>query len=113
MALGWDTAVALAAIRCGIPFTAAIPFEGQELRWPEESQRVYRYMRTQANGETVVAFGGYSARAMQARNEWMVDRCDAVVALWSGDVGGTANCVRYAGQVGRPVTNLWERWIFA
>jgi hypothetical protein len=30
MALGWDTACALAAIRLHIPFTAALPFEEQD-----------------------------------------------------------------------------------
>lgn len=40
----------------------------------------------------------------QDRNEWMVDRADHVIAFWDGSKGGTANCVKYANKVGKPVT---------
>ena len=53
---------------------------------------------------------GYAAWKMQVRNKWMVDNSDLVLALWNGTDGGTANCVRYAEKVGKPITNLWERW---
>jgi uncharacterized phage-like protein YoqJ len=51
-----------------------------------------------------------AAAKMQVRNEWMVDSSDGVVALWNGTAGGTANCVRYAEKVGRPIDNLWPTW---
>ena len=34
MALGWDQAVARATADLGIPWVAAITFEGQESKWP-------------------------------------------------------------------------------
>jgi hypothetical protein len=34
MALGWDQAVAEAAVKASTPFIAAIPFRGQESKWP-------------------------------------------------------------------------------
>lgn len=109
MALGWDQAVAEAAIECGIPFIAAIPFEGQEGRWPVESQHRYGHLlAAAASVEIVSPYPG--ARAMQQRNEWMVDRADRMVALWDGSWGGTFNCVEYANRVRVPVDNLWPRW---
>ena len=33
---------------------------------------------------------------MQERNEWMVNNCDVLIAVWDGTSGGTANCVKYA-----------------
>lgn len=42
MALGIDTLFAKIAIEHNIPFIAAIPFKGQEIVWPEESQETYR-----------------------------------------------------------------------
>ena len=33
--------------------------------------------------------------------------CDLVLAFWDGSSGGTGNCVRYAGKVGKPIENLW------
>ena len=110
MALGWDTAWAAAAVYAGVPFIAAVPFAGQESRWPGPSQARYHALLAKASEVVIVCPGGYSAQAMQRRNEWMVDRCDEVIALWDGSAGGTGNCVRYARKVGRPVVNLWNEW---
>jgi uncharacterized phage-like protein YoqJ len=45
----------------------------------------------------------YRAELMQIRNEWMVDRCDLLIAVWNGTPGGTANCVAYAKKEGCPI----------
>lgn len=107
MALGWDQAWADAALGEGIPLIAAIPFVGQENIWPEESKKRYRALLDKAEKVEVVCSGGYAAWKMQERNEWMVDNCDRLVALWDGSSGGTANCVKYAEKVGKPIANLW------
>ncbi len=109
MALGWDQAWASAAICLDLPFDAAVPFDGQERAWPAESRARYRTLLALADRVVVVCPGGYAASKMQMRNEWMVDNCTALVALWDGSPGGTANCVRYAeGRV--PVFNLYESY---
>lgn len=107
MALGWDMAFAEAALTLGIPLTAAIPFAGQESKWPTASQERYRNILARAARSVIVCDGGYSSAKMQTRNEWMVDKCDRLVALWDGSPGGTGNCIKYARQVGRDVINLW------
>jgi uncharacterized phage-like protein YoqJ len=33
---------------------------------------------------------------MHARNAWMVDQCEALLAVWDGTPGGTSGCVNYA-----------------
>jgi uncharacterized phage-like protein YoqJ len=43
---------------------------------------------------------------MQDRNKWMVDHCDALVAIWNGTSGGTANCVKYALSVNKPIVMI-------
>lgn len=53
-ALGWDTALALAALKCGIYLTVAVPFVGQESKWPSESQEIYRGILERANYVHVV-----------------------------------------------------------
>lgn len=109
MALGWDQAVAGACIALGIPLIAAVPFEGQECRWPQEAQERYRWILGEAE-RVVVVCSGPGGRAMQIRNEWMVDNTDRIVALWDGSWGGTFNCIQYAEKRGVPVENLWLRW---
>lgn len=110
MALGWDQAFAAAAVMLSRPFIAAIPFAGQESRWPEDSQARYRALLKQAQRAEVVSPGGYSPHKMQVRNRWMVDHADHVLALWDGSAGGTRNCVEYALNKGTPVTNLYSEW---
>lgn len=110
MAQGWDTALAVACVRLCIPFTAAVPFDGQDARWPSGVRDLYAKLLAQASRVVVCSPGGYSPKAMQIRNEWMVDNCDQVVALWNGTPGGTSNCVRYCESVGRSWVNLWPLW---
>lgn len=110
MALGWDTAWAEAALDLRLPLVCAIPFVGQETRWPYDTQETYRKIRAQAAEEFICSTGGYAAFKMQTRNEWMVLQCDRLVALWNSTPGGTANCVRYAHENNRPVSNIWPVW---
>lgn len=115
MALGWDQAVAIACVRLGIPFTAAVPFEGQDGRWPVETQAEYRVLLDVASMVHVVCTqqeveDGGVPWAMQERNCWMVDNSTGLLALWSGAPGGTANCVRYAMDGRREVENVWTGW---
>jgi uncharacterized phage-like protein YoqJ len=110
MALGWDLAIAAACYDLSIPFTACIPCDGQESRWnPGQRQEYWIAMRRAA--AIVNAPGGeYAAWKMQKRNEYMVDNCEVLLALYDGSTGGTANCVKYAGKVRREVVNCWEDW---
>lgn len=106
MALGVDQWFAETCIVLGIPFTAAVPCDDQERLWPEESQRHYRELLAKAHHVRVVSPGPYAAWKMQARNEYMVNECDVLLAVWDGSSGGTANCVRYAEKVGKPVWRI-------
>lgn len=96
MALGADQYFAFVATKLNIPFIAAIPFEGQESAWPFQSQYLYKVLLKYACEKVIVSPGGYSAYKMQIRNEWMVDKCDILLAIWDGSSGGTANCINYA-----------------
>lgn len=102
MALGVDTLWALLALDMGLNLTAAIPFKGQESRWPEKSKKVFNdilsHPRTK---QVIVSDGGYGSWKMQVRNVWMVDHCDILFAVWDGTKGGTGNCVEYARKVHR------------
>jgi uncharacterized phage-like protein YoqJ len=111
MALGWDTAVAIACKEHGIPFVAAVPFEGQECMWPCQSQQRYHRLLKYARDVVYVCDPGYSAWKMQRRNQYMVDAADSVIALWDGTSGGTANCVHYAESAKKPIHNMWEYWV--
>jgi len=109
MALGWDQDLASAAVALNVPLTAAIPFEGQENRWPEESRSKYKKLYESADTKIVLS-KSFSNYAYQLRNIWMVDNCDLLVALYDGSEGGTHNCVKYANKVKKDVLNVWPLW---
>ena len=110
MALGWDTALAQAALACGVPLWAYIPFKGQELRWPRQAQMRYEAIMAKAAKVVVCSPGEYSVEKMQLRNIHMVDRATDILALWNGTPGGTANCLKYARHRKKPIHNLWDVW---
>lgn len=110
MALGWDQAVAAACVELGVPFVACVPCDGQERLWPTASREFYQRLLGAAVEIVNVNPGPYAAWKMKARNVYMVDNAGSLLALWSGEDGGTAHCVRYAESVGRPVINCWTRF---
>lgn len=108
MALGWDQDFALACYELGIPYTAAVPFEGQESQWPQKSRLIYNWLMNRAADIVVVSPGAYNAGKMLARNVWMVDECTHLLALYDGTQGGTQHCLKYAREWEKPVVNLWD-----
>lgn len=106
LAIGFDQILAHAALQMDIPYTAAIPFRGQESRWPFATREWYNYLVSNANEIVIVSGGEYSPTLMQKRNEWMVDRVKEengkLLALWDGSEGGTKNCIDYASRVLMP-----------
>lgn len=111
MALGWDTALAVAAIELDLKLIAAVPFKGQESRWQKVDRDTYQHILTQCHLVEIVCSGGYSAEKMQTRNAWMVDNCNILAALWDGTKGGTGNCLEYARKQKVETHNLWKSWV--
>lgn len=107
-ALGWDQALADEARRLDIPFMLALPFEDFDCKWPKESRGHLAELMYYATEVFYVCVPGYAPWKMQARNKWMVDNADIVLALWNGTSGGTANCIKYAESVKKDIVNLWE-----
>lgn len=97
MALGIDTLFAKIAIENNIPFIAAIPCVEQYKMWPDESiDRYFDIVNHPLCTQHYCTDSVYNTTCMQIRNEWMVDNCDILIAVWDGSSGGTANCVKYA-----------------
>jgi len=111
MALGVDQWYAEACIDLDIPFTAAIPFENMEIKWPRLSQEKYKYILSKAWNIIYVSGPGYEPWKMQIRNKWMVDNCTEILAIWNGTLGGTNNCIQYAKSVNKPIKIIDPRTI--
>jgi uncharacterized phage-like protein YoqJ len=111
MAQGWDMALAQAAVSLKIPYHAYVPFNGHHLVWPSATKAYYRALLARAEVLEVCSAGDYTPRAMQIRNQRMVNKCDFLAALWNGSPGGTANCLSYATFTNTPFINFWPHYI--
>lgn len=80
MALGWDTAIALAAIELEMPLVAAVPCLNHAFKWSQSQQDQWQYICDKAIAVHCPDVP-YSAAAMQIRNEWMCDRANRILAL--------------------------------
>jgi uncharacterized phage-like protein YoqJ len=106
MALGVDTWAVDAALQLNIPYTAALPFEGQEKLWPVDAQRIYKNLIMKAHTVYYVGGPGWHWSKFHARNRWMVDQSEALLAVFDGSSGGTAHCFNYAESAGRKIIRL-------
>lgn len=105
MALGADTWWAVSVLACGARLAAYVPFEEQADRWPGVDKALWWHLRERASREVVVTHNGYSAGALHARNDAMLDATAAagglVVALLKPEAsGGTAATVAKARKRG-------------
>ncbi len=111
MADGFDMAVAKACVLAEVKFTAAVPCDDQSKLWTHDIQAEYFELLKRATKAVVVNPGPYDHWKMQARNEWMVDGANKVLALFDGQPsGGTWNCIKYAIKEKKEVKNVWEEW---
>jgi uncharacterized phage-like protein YoqJ len=106
MAIGVDQDFAEVCIELQIPFVAAVPFIGQERQWPKHARERYVELLAQACDVEIVCAGGYERWKMLARNQWMVDHCNALIAVFDGTAGGTASTVLYADSIKREVQRI-------
>jgi uncharacterized phage-like protein YoqJ len=110
MALGFDMALASAALELGIPLLAAVACIGQESPWTQPQKDKFNNLLERAGKVVIVCEGGFSAHKLQLRNEYMVRHADVLLALYSGKSGGTQNCVLYAQKLDKEIVHLWQEW---
>jgi uncharacterized phage-like protein YoqJ len=113
MALGVDTIFALAAIELRdnhmfpIKLHCAIPCRNQSEPWHDMADiGRYKHILKSADRVTYVSNHNYTNGCLEARNRFMVDLSDEVLAVWTGSAGGTSHCIEYANRKGKQVTNL-------
>lgn len=111
MALGCDIycAEAVLALRNEHPeitLEAAIPYNGQEAKWPERSRRRYRRILIECDSAKLLQ-ENYTPGCMMLRNKYMVDSSSVVIACYNGSTGGTYNTIKYAMQKNKEVIQIY------
>lgn len=110
MALGVDTIFALAIINLkrqgyDIKLHCALPCKNQESMWNERDRKLYHMILKEADEIKYVSKKEYDQGCMQKRNEYMVNKCNMVLAVYNDSIGksGTFNCITYAKKVEKPI----------
>ena len=109
MALGVEQWGAEIAIEMGIPFLAAIPFDGFEGKWPAPSQMKYRNTLSKSFRTQVVSPGGYESWKLAEKNKWVVENSDQILSIWDGDLdpnSGVSHATNYALRIQKPVLRV-------
>lgn len=115
-ALGFDQAMAVAAIEQGHKVISLIPYLGFNARWPVESifeldGILNRSTEVRVCTSKEIVEMSSPTMALNLRNQKIVDECDTLFALSCGAPSGTQNCVDYALQRNKKVLYLWRDWL--
>ena len=84
---------------------ACIPYAGHEMSFSAEERKLYEAGLACCDQKTVI-LGAYHPGCFFARNRYMVEHADAVLAYCKRDQGGTAYTAEYALKKGVPVIFL-------
>lgn len=104
--IGYDQWAAWVCMKLGIPVVFALPFIGQEKKWPKESQEIYNKLLAKALEVIVVSEGQYSADKMFKRNRYLVDNADEIIACCGNESSGTKYTTDYAEQQNKPIHRI-------
>lgn len=107
-AYGLDSHAARFALDNSIPLWLVLPFPSKILcaRWPSVDARDLLFRSVKDCARLSVVSPVFSMASYQRRNEFTVDAADVLAAFFDGSPGGTANCVRYANEVGKKVVRF-------
>lgn len=112
-ATGWDQSLAETAIILGIPLELALPFTGFGSNWPPNGQKRFKEITNKAIKIHYTSNQPYYSPSQYIiRDQFLVDNCDILIALYSGiDKSGTGATVKYAEKQGKTVINVWDNWV--
>lgn len=85
----------------GLPvrLVAACPYEGFGKGWDPEWKSLFQEIVEKSDLVEYVC-KSYNKGCFMARNKWMVDHSDLVIAVFNGEKGGTKNTIDYASKQG-------------
>ncbi|QZE56387.1 hypothetical protein pEaSNUABM40_00193 [Erwinia phage pEa_SNUABM_40] len=117
-ALGFDMAVATAAIDLGHKVVSCLPYPGFNSRWTISSVFELDGLLNKSHEVRIVTskedwehMDGQAGFALNKRNHYMVDETDRLISLCCGAPSGTQNCIDYALKQNKPVAYWWNDWL--
>ncbi|WP_332642846.1 hypothetical protein [Aeromicrobium sp.] len=112
LAEGADQLFAQSVIGSGGTLEVVIPCVGYESTFvTSDDLRRYEHLKSEATSTTQLDFSRPTEEAFWAAGRLIVQSSDALIAVWDGaksrGLGGTADVVEYAQQLGKAVKVIW------
>jgi len=111
LAAGTDQIFAQELLNSGAELRAVIPSRDYEKSFSGGDLLTYRKLIVRAKLVVNCSFERGAEEAYWQAGKVVVDSCDCLVAIWDGQIsrglGGTADVVRYAEQLGKFVRIIW------
>lgn len=112
MAEGFDLLAARCVVRLrdkfpAVRLIAAIPFPGQDDRFPPELRERYRRLLSLCDCAVVLS-PVYTPDCFHRRNDFLTDNASVLVCYYNGTKGGTAYTVKRALHNGLRIINLFR-----
>jgi hypothetical protein len=111
LAVGSDQTFAEAVRRAGGELHTVLPSNNYETTFGDEDRERYERLLQASASVTTLPFPTPSEEAFLAAGIVVAERCDTLIAVWDGQpaggLGGTADVVAYAGQIGTEVKIVW------
>jgi len=111
LAAGADQISAATALEAGAALEVVVPCLRYEETFNPGALSSYRRLLGAAADTRILPFTAPTEESFLAAGVVVVERCDLLVAVWDGEpargLGGTADVVGYALQVGRSVMKVW------
>lgn len=116
LAAGADQRFAEAVVHLGGELHVVLPGGNYESSFgSEDSRDRFKRLLTEATEVEQLDYPEPSEEAYLAAGKRVVDLCDVLLAVWDGlpshGIGGTADVVEYARQVGRRVEVIWPEGV--
>lgn len=92
-----------------VKLTMVMPYPSFGENWPWQAWKHLEWLLDQADQRIVVSQGPYEVWKLQARNEYLVDYSNLLIAVHDGSSGGTDNTIKYAISKGRPFLRVNPR----
>lgn len=110
LALGFDTALAEAALKRHLPFHAILPFDHLPDKWSSEHRHRFQRLLDKASSKHIVSPGPYKPWKQQQALIYKLSRCDLVLLLWDNQEPYTRAALKTIEKEGREVVHLWDNW---
>ena len=115
LAAGSDQLFAAKVIETGGELVAVIPSRNYEETFDEEGLATYKDLLGDAIETEVLDFSEPSEEAFYAAGKRVADIADEMIVVWDGEkaqgLGGTADIVDYARNLGKQVFIIWPEGV--